>query len=67
MITFGHVYLHERFITYDVCLEVHEGRPQYVASLSMDPRVQAVAAHPDMAVSLLMARLGWVLEQRRSG
>jgi hypothetical protein len=58
MLTFGHVYLNQRLVTYDVAHELVDGRLVYVASLSSDPRVRAVAARQDLAVALLMAKLG---------
>jgi hypothetical protein len=61
MLTFGHVYLNQHFVTYDICVEVVDGRPCYVATLSSDPRVHARAGKPETAVAILMSYLGRLL------
>lgn len=46
MITFGHFYVGDTFVLYDLDVELVHGRRRYVATLSADPRVQFVGVDP---------------------
>ena len=53
MIRFGHFYMGDRFVLYDLQPVLADGQPRWVAALSENPAIHFVEADPDDAAAAL--------------
>lgn len=53
MIRFGHFYVGSRFVVFDLTVELVDGQPRWVASLSENSAIRFDEADPDGAAAAL--------------